>query len=103
MKLDPKTVDENLVIHCDEEWKAKIYCDYMHSLGYKWAGNESFEETTFFDRNDTKTCYRPATRTYAGLGYYRAGGFTVVEFDYFEWDAIKDLVLDESVFDQMFV
>lgn len=83
MIFDPKNYSELTCMHCDTEEKAKIFLEFLDSLGLTWQSGDSYLSKTNWGAYRSDTVY-----------YFNRGLFTklekargdVLNFDDFDWD-----------------
>lgn len=46
LKLKSVCFEENLVIHCPENWQSQIVRELAHDMGFKWAGGANLKNVT---------------------------------------------------------
>ncbi len=94
-KFNIKNYIGKYVMNCDTEEKAKIFCNYLHSIGKKWAGGESFLEINHWNNYNKETCYCFNKSSYAYGEFYERKDYTILSFDDFDWNETKLISLVE--------
>lgn len=74
------------VMHCEEEWQAEKFCEFLHNQGKKWANEVSYAKENCWDEYRTETCYKFYAGAYSSLPFYKKEGYTILEFDNFDWE-----------------
>lgn len=77
---------ENYVMHCDTEEKAKIFCDFLHNLGRKWIGGSLYKDETSWEVCKKDTVYYFNHGVYCDKEYAEKEGYIILEFDDFNWE-----------------
>lgn len=84
------------VMHCKTEEEAVAFLEYLHGLGHKWNGGESYRKHTNFDRYGDNTCYEFHQRKFGRLPYFIEEGYDILEFEDFDWGKAFNLEVDEK-------
>lgn len=87
MKFDINNyTDKYYAMHCKTEEEAKEFCNYLHSIGRKWSGGQSYAKITYYtDNYKGKIAYAFNQGEFCTKGYYANEGYTVLEFSDFDW------------------
>ena len=82
-KFDINYYDKSkYVMHCDTAEKANIFCKYLHKLGRKWFGGQSYASNSYWDAFKEDTCYDFWDNTFEKLSADTV--LTILEFDDFD-------------------
>lgn len=84
-KFDIKDYPGEYVMHVTSEEQAKIFCRYMHWIGRKWSSGASYLTRNNFYNLKIRTCYEFNVNTYDEISWFKNNGFTILEFDNFDW------------------
>ena len=87
-KFDIKDYPGYYVMHVTSEEQAKIFCEYLHSIGRKWNGGNSYLDHTNYYHYGTRTCYEFNVNKYDEISWFKLHGlhnFTILEFNDFDW------------------
>lgn len=76
------------VMHCPEEWQAKIFCKYLDSTAKcrrdrMPCSNEKIKKLWSMHKQDT--CYNFKLRLYSRIEYYIERNYKILEFSDFDW------------------
>ena len=71
-------------MHCDTSEKAKIFCDFLDKSGRTWSNGIPYKERVNFCINGTTYYFNDGT--YSSKEYAEENGYTVLEFDDFNWE-----------------
>lgn len=77
---------ENYIMHCDTEEKAKIFCDFLHDAGRIWDSGILYNQRTFWEVYKEKTVYCFDEGMFADVEYAIDFDYQVLEFDDFDWE-----------------
>ena len=80
MKFDIKNYPGKYVMHCQTEEHARIFCDYLHSLGKKWACSGSYKDSTYWNVYKNHTCYNFNDDLRCNYDYYAENSFSILFF-----------------------
>lgn len=75
------------VMHCNTQEKADIFCEYLYSIGKPGCSEDERLEARMWDTFKNNTCYNFNTDAYADIYWYKKNGYTILEFDDFDWSA----------------
>lgn len=64
-------VANNIIIHCAKKNEDTYVRTILHNAGQKYCNEDSYMKNTCWDRYQEKSCYNPARKKYADLGYYK--------------------------------
>lgn len=84
-KFDPKNFDENTAMHCPTLESAKIFLNYLDSVGKCWTDKVSYTEKDNWSSHRDKTVYYFNSGQYCDTDYAHEEKHTVLEFDDFDW------------------
>ena len=93
--------DEHHVMRCRTEDAARHFTSYLHNIGKRWYGGESYESVVNYKYGD-KTCYRFIAGQYCDLDYYEGYDCEVLEYDDFDWP-LESLGLEVSSDDVSYI
>lgn len=94
--------DSRCVMHCRTREDAKSFLQHLHELGKTWCSGQSYANVTNYDQYGGDTCYSFADDTYCDIGYFIEEGYTILEYDDFDWgdgSKVPDMIIS---FDDMF-
>lgn len=77
---------EKVVMHCDTEEKAKVFCNYLDKLRKYWQSGDRYSKYTFWEHYTTNTCYNFVRGTHSDLSNFQMKGYMILEFDDFIFD-----------------
>lgn len=84
-------INNNTVIHCDTEEKAREFINKAYGLGYKWGYDE--EDTIYYNKYGCNICYKlneyNKIITCSDFDYYKRYNYTIIEYEF--GDYIKKL------------
>lgn len=72
-------------MNCNTEEKAKVFCDYLDSIGRTWNDGSSYTSHTNWGAYTFDLCYRFNFGKTCSKGYYERRGYKILEFDDFLW------------------
>lgn len=75
--------NQKVVVHCDTEEKAEIFCRLMHQNGMKWCGDSSYLEMTNYFGYKSETCYFFNEGTFGDMFNLKVKKlcYQIIEFD----------------------
>ena len=77
---------ENYVMHCNTEEKAKIFCDFLHDAGRTWNSGVLYNQIIFWRTYKEKTVYCFDEGMFADVECAKNSDYQVLEFDDFNWE-----------------
>ena len=88
------------VMHCDEEYKADIFCNLLYLNRRTWVFGVSYLNNSNFQSFKKETCYNFNTGHIGETQFYKKEGYTILEFDDFVWIDAFDSKIEalESVY-----
>lgn len=93
------------VMHCVTEEEALSFCEYLHSVGRRWNGGESYINKSNFGQYKDGILYCFNKGTHCNLAYAIMEGYKILEWSMFMYsldEAIKTLKLSEVPQDSLF-
>lgn len=97
MNFDIEKYKGEYVMHCKTEEEAKIFCNYLNSIGRTWSAGNSYFLETYWNKYKKSTCYSFNTGTYCFKAYYEQEGYIILEFEDF-MEENKDMDYVDSIF-----
>lgn len=85
-KFNLEDYEGKFVMHCYSEKKANIFLKYLDSKDKKWDDGVSYLKNNKRINFKEDTCYCFNQDAYASIGFYRHHGYSVLEFDDFNWE-----------------
>lgn len=78
----------NTVMHCKTEEDAKIFLEFLDSLGMHWIDREkgSYLTETHWNRYGENTCYNFMRGSFSDIDHYKMHGFSILEFEDYVFD-----------------
>lgn len=71
---------DSYVMHCKTKEEAEDFCNYMHSIGRRWANGESYLNRTYWNQHND-TVYNFNNDTYGRTIYYnKQHNYTILEW-----------------------
>lgn len=83
MKFDINNYKGKFAMHCKTEEEAKDFCEYMHEHGRKWCSGSSYLGSTCYHYYENEMAYAFNEGCYSDVGYYKAKGYTILEWEDF--------------------
>ncbi len=77
---------ENYVMHCNTEEKAKIFCDFLHDAGRTWNSGVLYNQIIFWRTYKEKTVYCFDEGMFGDVECAINSDYQVLEFDDFNWE-----------------
>ena len=77
--------DGDYVMHCPTEENAIAFLQYLHELGRTWSSGTSYAHVTNYRNYRENTCYDFTDGMYDEKSYYDDEGYTILEYDDFDW------------------
>lgn len=82
MKFDKeKIMQEDVIIHCDEKWKAEELLKWADKQGYVWRDGDSFLQENNWGNYKKNTCYDFNVGYYCDLSFYENNGYKILKFE----------------------
>lgn len=73
------------VMHCNTQENAEVFCNFLDEHDKKWCGGVSYKKVRWWHTYEERTCYAFNKGQYADKDLYLSEGYTVLEFDDFDW------------------
>lgn len=104
MKFDISNYEGGYVVmHCPTLESAKVFLDYLTSVGRTWNNGRSYQEYDHWNDKREETCYRFNRGTYCDRSHYETEEECVILCFYdFEWDGFDGCLAPAMSFDEMF-
>lgn len=83
MRFNIEDYKGKYVMHCKTEEEAKIFCEYLHSIGHKWINDISYLSKNYWDTYEESTCYNFNRDQYCNKEYFEEKGYTFLEMEDF--------------------
>ena len=84
MKIIDITKDKEIVIHCKEEWMAKILMILFNELGFRWSDRDKYDPNeSYWGCWREETCYHPYNGFVGSLDHYSNDRYKIVKFNEF--------------------
>jgi len=86
MKFDINQYRGDYAMHCKTLEDATTFTEYLAKNGRAWCSNESYRNNTHYHKHKEETAYNFNEGKMSYVQWYRENGYTVLEFEDFEWD-----------------
>lgn len=86
LKFRLEDYQENYVMHCNTEEKAKIFCNFLHDAGRIWDSGALYNQSTLWEVYKEKTVYYFNEDMFADVEDAIDFDYQVLEFDDFDWE-----------------
>lgn len=83
MKFHINEYKGKFAMHCKTQEEAKDFCEYMHEHGRKWCSGSSYLGSTYYHYYENEMAYAFNEGCYSDVGYYKAEGYTILEWEDF--------------------
>ena len=94
--FDINKYNTNTVIHCKTVKEIKTLLDYLDAVGHQWCISYNKESAyaiakELYSRYRENTCINFKLGCFAGVDFYERKGYTIFEFDDFNWFGLDDI------------
>lgn len=86
MQFNIEQYSGNFVMHCKTIEDAEIFLSILDESGRSWGSGRSYKRTSYYDAFREQTCYAFNIGQYGRIDSYLDLGFTILEFDSFDWN-----------------
>ena len=82
LKFDyEKIMKENVVVHCNREWKAVNLLKWAHSNGLKWDRGEYYLKCNAWYMYKDETCYNLYKGEFSSYNYYKNENYKIYKYE----------------------
>lgn len=89
MKFILSQYEGNFAMHCKTREDALTFLDFLAAHNMSWCTGNSYLSATHHENYGNQTAYAFNAGQYGDVGYYESLGYTVLNFEDFEWDDIN--------------
>lgn len=87
MRFDIEQYTGDCVMNCKSIDDATRFLEYLNITGRTWCDRQSYSPTTLhYQKYRENTCYAFNEGRYGSYGYYSDNGYTILNFEDFDWD-----------------
>lgn len=84
-KFDINDYPFRCVMHCKTEEQARIFCEYLHSVGRTWLMGNTYLSHHNWEVYESKTVYFFNKGTYGDVTRYIGTSIRILDFNDFDW------------------
>lgn len=85
MRFDITQYQGEVAMHCKTREEAQVFLEFLHQIGKSWCNGENYSKYTHYNDYEEQTTYSFNNGKYGGLNWFIDHGYTILEFEDFEW------------------
>lgn len=85
--FDISAYQGGFVMACETQEEARVFLEYLDSVGRKWCDGKPYTVTDNFDTYGNQTCYYFNEGSYGSVGFAIRYKKTILKFSDFYWEA----------------